>query len=521
MHTLIREENLGCKKAVSTAIDWFFSVVDKGIILEDDCLPDLSFFDFCTKLLTYYEQTDQVMHISGDNFQKENIAGEDSYYFSVYNHIWGWATWRRAWQAYDVNMSEYDPEVVKRTLQRKSEQKYWQECFTKVTSGQVDTWDYQWTYAIWKSGGLSILPSVNLISNIGFGSDATHTTMEGGIAANLPTSTMNNIVHPKKLCINKKADRYTALNLFRSEERKSLRKRARLKRLINNTLFLQSKDNDGNQIRSLLLTVVPHQIKHLLKKVVNMNYRITHREHQRLLKFPRYTKTSTLFLGKDIIVPDAASFLFMKKEIFEQGIYKFRADTETPYILDCGANIGLSIIYFKQILPQAEIVGFEPDEMIFSVLKKNLDALGLSDVTLKKRAVWSSETTLMFLEEGADGGRVASKQDLSAAKKVETVRLREYLNRPVDFLKIDIEGAETEVIVDCEDQLHQVKNMFIEYHSFVNRAQTLDQMLSVIRRKGFRYYISSPGLQSAQPFIKVNESLDMDMQLNIYCMRIS
>ncbi len=244
VQVLLREENLGCKKAVSSAIDWFFSSVDKGIILEDDCLPSLSFFEFCTQLLTYYEHSDQVMHISGNNFQKENVAGNDSYYFSVYNHIWGWATWRRAWQAYDVHISEYDPEVMKRTLQRKSEQKYWQECFTKVASGQVDTWDYQWTYAIWKGGGLCVLPSVNLVSNIGFGEGATHTTAKNSTAANLPTQTIGRLVHPREIRVNRKADQYTSVKFFIGHNG-AQRKRDKLKRFIISKLPF-SFGRDGN-----------------------------------------------------------------------------------------------------------------------------------------------------------------------------------------------------------------------------------------------------------------------------------
>ena len=179
--TLFREKNLGCKYAVSGAITWFFEQEEQGIILEDDCLPSQSFFWFCEELLEKYKKDLRVWHISGDNFQHEQSYGDGSYYFSKYNHIWGWASWADRWQDYDVEMQDLDPSSTGRLLEstfpkNQSAKKYWLSVFEGVAKGLVDTWDYQWTYTVWKNSGLSVLPNVNLISNIGFGPDATHTT---------------------------------------------------------------------------------------------------------------------------------------------------------------------------------------------------------------------------------------------------------------------------------------------------------------------------------------------------------
>jgi len=126
--TLFRDKNLGCKIAISSAIDWFFENVEEGIILEDDCLPHQSFFWFCQELLEYYRNDTRIMHISGDNFQFGRKRGEGSYYFSKYSHVWGWATWRRAWKCFDINMKSFEEfkaeNQINSIFQSKQQQKY-------------------------------------------------------------------------------------------------------------------------------------------------------------------------------------------------------------------------------------------------------------------------------------------------------------------------------------------------------------------------------------------------------------
>lgn len=193
--TLFREENLGCKYAVSGAIDWFFEQEEMGIILEDDCLPSQSFFWFCEELLERYKNDRRVWHISGDNFQEGVARGEGDYYFSKYNHIWGWASWADRWEHYNVEMNTYQGfkasnEIIN-IFSKKNHQKYWSDVFQKVEKGQIDTWDYQWTYTVLANSGLSILPNKNLISNIGFGPDATHTMNLESKQSKLPRCDMS------------------------------------------------------------------------------------------------------------------------------------------------------------------------------------------------------------------------------------------------------------------------------------------------------------------------------------------
>lgn len=204
--------NLGCKNRVSSGLDWVFSEVEEAIILEDDCLPAPSFFNFCQTLLEYYRYDKRVMHISGDNFQNSRKSNNFSYYFSKYSHVWGWASWRRAWKYYDVGMQTWSElekiSMINSMCESIYEQRYWNNIFENVFNGVIDTWDYQWLYACWSQSGLSILPNSNLVSNIGFGPDATHTKNKSSPSRSSVTDIWD-IKHPKFIIRDRKADDYT------------------------------------------------------------------------------------------------------------------------------------------------------------------------------------------------------------------------------------------------------------------------------------------------------------------------
>lgn len=222
------ETNMGCKRRVSSGLDWVFELVEEAIILEDDCLPDRSFFSYCERLLDHYRHDERIMHIGGANFQCGLTRGDGSYYYSHLNHIWGWATWRRAWKYYDVNMSSY-PLFCKQhhmdnILPHKGMRRAWLRSFSSVFASQLDTWDYQWTYAIWQQNGLSIIPNVNLVTNIGFGSDATHTSDSDNPFAATPAASHGDLVHPRFMVPDRVADEYTFRAITRITPRRLLAK---------------------------------------------------------------------------------------------------------------------------------------------------------------------------------------------------------------------------------------------------------------------------------------------------------
>ena len=179
VRTEYSEINMGCKKRISTGLDWVFDQVNEAIIIEDDCIPNISFFQFCEENLNKYKEDLRISMISGVNFQFGKKINNDSYYFSRLTHVWGWATWANRWKnIYDVNMEKW-PEIKKEgwlnnwSLKKNNIRKL-SKIYDKVYNGEIDTWDYQWDLATKINGMLTIIPNTNLITNIGFGPEATH-----------------------------------------------------------------------------------------------------------------------------------------------------------------------------------------------------------------------------------------------------------------------------------------------------------------------------------------------------------
>lgn len=261
----------------------------------------------------------------------------------------------------------------------------------------------------------------------------------------------------------------------------------------------------------------PENFLHILK---NPSYLVTYYHIRKLYSTKRHSEVTTNILTPSIVSVDALSCVFMYKEIFEKEIYKFNFSATNPVIIDCGANIGLAILYWKRQFPNAKITAFEPDKKVCTVLKKNLQAHNIENVQVIEQGLWNEETTLQFFAEGSDGGRIAT-DETQKLTEVQTTLLSKYLNTHVDFLKIDIEGAECTVLTECQDLLTNVQNIFVEYHSFINKEQNLDQILTILRNSGFRIYIEHVGIRSEHPYLKRESSLDMDLQLNIFGYRKS
>ena len=217
VQTNFAEANLGCRQRMASGITWAFEQAEELIILEDDCLPHDSFFSFCQSLLNRYRGEPRVMMISGNNFQP-HVRTNRSYFFSRYTHIWGWASWRRAWNCYDLDMNTWQEDRASRSLanafENGDEYEHWQYIFDQQLAGQIDTWDFAWMYACLKNKGLTILPEHNLVSNLGFGIDATHTTSETSPLALLETKNLERLLHPAVISRHREADHWTFENIF-------------------------------------------------------------------------------------------------------------------------------------------------------------------------------------------------------------------------------------------------------------------------------------------------------------------
>lgn len=217
------ETNLGCRVRVTSGLDWVFGQCDEAVILEDDCLPDTSFFPFCAELLARYRHNERIMLISGDNWIAHRQTGlhpaNYSYYFSRYPHIWGWATWKRAWRHYDVTMRNWPDLRTQGWLNQFFQGERfagaaWDDWFQATYDGSLDTWDYQWTFACWQRAGLAILPSVNLVTNLGFRPDGTHTQKESWLGS-LPLQSLSfPLQHPAEITRNETADAFAQRRIF-------------------------------------------------------------------------------------------------------------------------------------------------------------------------------------------------------------------------------------------------------------------------------------------------------------------
>ncbi|WP_394952209.1 methyltransferase FkbM [uncultured Helicobacter sp.] len=214
VHTRFLDSNLGCKAAVSSAISWFFENEEQGIILEDDCLPTLSFFRFCDELLARYKEQERVMMISGwsaldfaPNPSAHTLCPKarlsEDYFFSKYNHIWGWASWARAWAKYERESSNFASDFAHFAFSSASERRSWRKIFSAYYGGNIDTWDYPWTFSIWKARGLCVYPKNNMIQNIGFNrDDAAHTHGDSKFATMPSYEIVFPLTHPSHIAPN-------------------------------------------------------------------------------------------------------------------------------------------------------------------------------------------------------------------------------------------------------------------------------------------------------------------------------
>jgi len=215
---LFRETNLGLERAIPEAIDWFFLHEEEGAILEEDCIPGPDFLAFCAPMLERFRQATQVYQISGTNFQPVTRSNDASYFFSRYMHVWGWATWRRAWNQFRPDWSSLDEffENADRVgfWENPRERLYWKKIYGRTARGETVSWANRWQFSAWADGGVCIYPEVNLVSNLGFRNDGTNTQARDALKAEKTTSSMGNLRHPTMLVRQRVADRWTFERMY-------------------------------------------------------------------------------------------------------------------------------------------------------------------------------------------------------------------------------------------------------------------------------------------------------------------
>lgn len=209
--TLFRTTNMGLRRGVYEALNWFFEQEEYGIILEDDCIPDPSLFQFCEELLVRYRDDHQIMHIGCSNLTDDHTRSDSDYVFSKFSFVWGWASWRRAWQAMSIDLDGLDlferSGGLKRSLPGAMAQTYMYTKFQATQSGKNNSWAYAWFYSILKNNGLCIVPKKNLVQNVGVGeADATNTTTLIKNSRKTAQSMHFPILHPKERAVDPKQE---------------------------------------------------------------------------------------------------------------------------------------------------------------------------------------------------------------------------------------------------------------------------------------------------------------------------
>lgn len=262
------------------------------------------------------------------------------------------------------------------------------------------------------------------------------------------------------------------------------------------------------------------KLRRLLTNFFYLSFSKEFRESRRLKSIHRYKQTQTTLLGRDIVVADGPSFVAMHREIFLRQMYKFPTRNESPLIIDAGANIGIATIFFKTLYPKAKVIAFEPDTAIYDILVKNVLAFKLSDVQCVNKGLWNKSGFVSFNHEGADSGRISGFSSVADnGSTIEVESLRQYLQVPVDFLKVDIEGAEVEVLDNVKDLLGNVRTIFVEYHSFDCSGSRLFLLIEILRDAGFKIYVESGGSKSKNPYMEIKLTNGLANLLNIFGFR--
>ena len=274
--------------------------------------------------------------------------------------------------------------------------------------------------------------------------------------------------------------------------------------------FLKRKLSPKTLIRGLFFDL----IRHIYLLIKSSEYRKSSYYYSLSNRLPRYQPISIKLNNLELTAPDAASFASMYEEIYVDRIYE--TSESIGRVLDLGSNIGISVLWFQEFYPESEVVAYEADRDIFKYLENNTK--NCKGVSIINEAVWHRDEILQFNPEGADAGRISDDQGTEKSVAVQAKDIRKILDEkgPFDYIKMDIEGAESEVIPACRGFLNDTKYIFCEYHSTFESRQSLSKILGVLYDEGFRVHIKSIAT-SKQPFVKIYESIaGYDMQLNIF-----
>ncbi len=492
------KDNKGLARSIVEGVTEIVNYYGKIIVLEDDIVTSPGFLTYMNEALKLYESEEKVFHISGYMHPIDRKLPE-TFFYNV-NSCWGWGTWKRAWRHYLDDAKELYNELIKNDINwndfNKGQGKSFQNQLLRNINGTLNTWAVKWHASIYLKQAFCLHPGKTLVKNIGF---------DGSGERKGDSEKYFNPQLTKKIAVRRiplKENKEVIKCLLNKHKKSKVSKSTMLKKLKN--LYFKSYNIKNKLVK----------LSRVLKKEDSLKL-----EFKRLKSIPRYQigYSDSLF-EYPIKYVDSISLRAGYKEIFLNKNYNFFSKNKTPFIVDCGSNIGLSIIFFKQKFPNCRILAFEADPRIYNVLVENIDTFKYTNIKAHNSAVWIQNTQLMFKTEGGFSGRMPLGEDKENLIKINAIRLKEFLNEKIDFLKIDIEGSEFQVVKDCERELNNVEQLFIEYHSHINEEQVLGELLNILKRAGFRYHIHE-AFTIENPFMGVKTNMGMDLQLDIYAYR--
>jgi FkbM family methyltransferase len=486
-----RVENYGLAKNIVTGINHVLSENDRIIILEDDIITSKGFLTYMNQALQLYANEDRVMHLSGYMFPLKKELPETFFYNTT--SCWGWGTWSSSWLKYEANtnvlLSHFNSEKIITQFNIGQSYDFHGDLVANHTR-TLSTWAVKWYASVFINGGYCLHPGKSLTLNIGHDGTGVNSSA---------TTAFDHAKLPKSVAVK-------PLNIAESKY---------VRRLMSH-YYKKNHQNYLGRVKGFVSGLMSEEIKQYLKTFSSKKNRATLHEIKKLKNTPRFVASTSTLIGPTLSFNDAASMLFNYHEIFEQGVYDFKTLKSNPLIIDAGANIGLSTIRFKTLYPDARIIAIEADHEVIQHLKTNIDSFKLGNVEAIEAAVWSSSCTMYFDATGADSGHVSNEP----GTPIKAILLSELIKEEVEMIKMDIEGAELEVIKEVKHKLHLVKNLFIQFHSFIGESQKLSEILQILESSNFRYYISSPGVSQKKPLLKNNYSyIGMDFQVNIHAIR--
>ena len=480
---IYQKQNLGLAKSIVGAVNMVFEKHDRLILLEDDCVPLQYFFDFIYDCLQKYENDPKVFGVSGhsapipDSLLKDYPC--DAYFLSRMSS-WGWATWKRAW-------AHYEPDLYKLVQIANAGQIDMAQGgvdipvnIHKMLTGKLhDVWTLPWVLSVYNHHGCYVYPTRSHLKNIGLDGTGLHCGKAPKI--DWTYATTRTIRYPEQVFISELLLKnyldwnYIQVRPDTAQKAVQYLRNLRFSAMEQNHSEFRSVSDNMAKMPALAIQNTPNENGEIPGGTKDKN---------NCLDCSNIGSKYT-YHGLKFEYDSLPALQTEIKNIFEQKIYDFKTDKKSPLVIDGGAHLGLFSLYIKQKYPQARVIAFEPDDRAFANLNANLAENHCSQVHTVKSGLFNQNTTLHFAADGADGGAIKA----DGAAQIQVVKLSDYITEPVDYLKLNIEGAEMEVLEEIEPKLHLINELCLEYHAFPEIGQRLHQILALLDRNGFRYLI--------------------------------